>query len=208
MSIRINGVERPSTTAEYSNQAFDMHTMWANPNIYEPQRTTDFEFVLNFVDFNGNPINLSANGLTWSSEQAQEILRLAVVQCNIPHYSIEPIVERRGNTVQKFAGLPTFNNGQITVRDWIGANTKDILQAWQKLAVNMDTGKTGLMSDYKFTGHLLEYTPDRQLIRTWKLYGVWVSSIEEEPYNHENEGGARAITATLEYDHAEIESLA
>jgi hypothetical protein len=104
----------------------------------------------------------------------------------------------------KFAGTPEFDSGSIELNDYIGAGTKDVLMAWQRKSYDVKTEKVGLASDYKMTAYLLEYTPDYQLVRTWKLYGCWISGLSEGGYNHES-NDKHAITATIQYDRAEID---
>jgi len=137
-----------------------------------------------------------------SDEEAQEVIRIAVASAPVPHYSINALRQRRGNSVQTFAGTPEFPEGRLELYDWIGVNTKSILMAWQKKAANLETGKTGILTDYKKNAVLCEYSPDGQIIRAWDIYGCWVSSVEEQPFNHAENQTERRITATLQYDMA------
>ena len=59
------------------------------------------------------------------------------------------------------------------------------------------------MKDYKKNCTLIEYTQDFEQIRSWTLYGCWVSDIQEGDFDKENDG-KRKITAKLEYDRAEM----
>jgi hypothetical protein len=136
-------------------------------------------------------------------KKAEEYLKLNVVKANIPHFSIEPMKYTRGNDVIKFAGLPTFKDGEITVDDVVGLDTKSILMAWQGLAYNVHTRKGGRMKDYKKEATLYEYTQDFELVRKWNLHGCWISDINEGELDKENDG-KRQITATVQYDRAEM----
>ena len=136
MSIRINGQDRASTINELSPKHGTYH-LADNPNLYEIQRSNNFEFVV--MDINnivraGMP-DLKANRIA----NAQEILRLSVVSAPIPHFSQGVIPVRRGNSTLKFAGVPEFSAGTVTVNDYIGADTKAILMAWQNLSYNVQT---------------------------------------------------------------------
>ena len=106
--------------------------------------------------------------------------------------------------MMKAAGVPTFNNGTLVVNDFIGADTKAVLMAWQNLSYNVRTEKVGLMTDYKKEAYLIEYTPDYQQVRKWKLHGCWVSGISEDGYNQES-NEKNTISATIEFDWAEID---
>jgi hypothetical protein len=137
-------------------------------------------------------------------DKAQEIIRFSVVSASLPMFSQQPIEIRRGNSVMKAAGIPTFTDGSLVVNDYIGADTKSVLMSWQQLSYNVKTQKVGNMKDYKKTCYLQEYTPDYKLVRTWKLLGCWVSSIQEGEFNMED-GSKKTISATITYDYAIME---
>lgn len=176
-----------------------------NPSLYEPQRTNNFTFIVTGID------NILRVGV--SAEEAEDndyiknagnTLSFSVVSASIPMFSQEPITIRRGNSVMKAAGLPTFSEGSLEVNDYIGADSKSILMAWQNLSYNVNTEKVGLMGDYKKTCYLCEYSPDYKLVRTWKLLGCWISSLSEDGFNQES-GDKKVITARIEYDKAFME---
>lgn len=173
-----------------------------NPDLYEVQRSNTFEFVVTdiadllragAVKGDGRP--LVNNG--------QEVLRLSVVKAPIPNFKQEVLEIKRGNTIMKMAGVPTFDSGTLVVRDFIGADTKSVLMAWQKLSYDVKTEKVGRMSAYKKECTLVEYTPDWQMVRYWILKGCWVSSISQDDFDMES-GETKTISATIEYDRAEM----
>lgn len=135
--------------------------------------------------------------------RAQEYLKLHVIATSVPHFSLEPLTFKRGNDTIKFAGTPTWTEGSIKVDDIVGLDTKSILMAWQNLAYDVHSSKGGRMIDYKKKCTLAEYTQDYQLIRSWTLYGCWISNINESDFDRENDG-KRQLTATVEYDRAEM----
>lgn len=197
MAINYN-VNRTSMR-ETTSDSQGAYVLADNPKLYEIQRRNNFEFVVPNID------NILRAGTTTKIANAKEILRVSVVSAPIPHFSQNPIEIRRGNSMIKAAGVPTFTNGTLVVNDYIGADTKAILMAWQNLSYNVRTEKVGLMADYKKIAWLTEYTPDYQVVRKWKLSGCWVSSITEQDYNMDsNDKGT--ISATIEYDKAEIDT--
>ena len=201
--IRINGVDRPSTLDQVSQISHGAYVLADNPNLYEIQRTNNFEFIVTDID---NIMRAGAAGSESNAtiDNAQEVLRVSVSSAFVPHFQQETIAIRRGNSVQKFAGVPTFSEGSIQLNDYIGADTKAALMAWQNLSYNVRTEKVGLVTDYKKDAYLVEYTPDYQEVRRWRLHGCWVSNLTETEYNHDN-NEKHAITATIQYDRAEID---
>lgn len=171
-----------------------------NYDVYEVARTNNFEFVIPDTRF--LRAGAAPNSEAYISG-AQEIIRMSVVSSSVPHFQIEPLTLRRGNSVMKYAGVPTFPEGTITLKDYIGADTKSVVMAWQAMAYNVMTEKVGSLdvTPYKQDCYLNEYTPDYRLIRSWKLRGCWVGTITENEFNNE-QNEFKTITATLHYDSA------
>ena len=191
-----------STTHQTSAQMPNPGTYYLanNPSIYEIQRTNNFVFYTSgLADIIDIPSNTSAQ------TNADSILELSVSKSSVPHFKQQAIQIKRGNNTMKFAGVPEFESGSITVNDYIGSGVKDILMAWQARSYDVNTEKVGLAKDYKIDAYLLEYTPDYQLVRTWKLVGCWISGITEGEYNHES-NDKHTIDVTIEYDKAYMET--
>jgi hypothetical protein len=173
---------------------------------YEAARSGFFSLIVDDID---NIVRASYSGVHADAAdsdkiaRAQEILKLNVVKAPVPHFSIKVEQYRRGNDVVKFAGVPEFKDGSITVDDVVGMDTKSILMAWQSLAYNVHTRKGGRMKDYKKNCTLIEYTQDFEQIRSWTLYGCWISDLQEGDFDKENDG-KRQITANIAYDRAEL----
>lgn len=173
----------------------------ANKQVYEIQRGNNFEFI---PDSNIN--NIVAYGSdTKTFPNAQELLRLSVSSASVPHFSQNPIEIRRGNTSVKYAGVISWDSGTLEFYDFIGAETKDILMAWQARSGNPLYQTVGQQADYKCGGTLIEYTPDyNEIVRTWKLDGCWVSGITEDAFSFDA-NGARKIRVSIAYDRAYVD---
>lgn len=173
---------------------------------YEAARTGFFSLIVDDID---NIVNAAYSGEARDAAasdkiaRAQETLKLNVVKAPVPHFNVKVLEYKRGNDTVKFAGTPEFKMGSITVDDVVGLDTKSILMAWQALAYNVYTRKGGRMKDYKKTATLIEYTQDFEQVRSWTLYGCWISGISESDFDKENDG-KRQITAEIQYDRAEM----
>lgn len=180
----------------------------ANLASYEAARSGFFSLIVDDID---NIVKASYSGVTADAadgdkiSRAQEILKLNVVKAPVPHFTLGVNKFKRGNDTVTFAGTPEFESGSIVVDDFVGQDTrtKDILMAWQALAYNVYTRKGGRMKDYKKTCTLVEYTQDFEQVRSWTLYGCWISNVSEGEFDKENDG-KRQITAKIEYDRAEL----
>ena len=176
-----------------------------NPQIFEVQRNNNFEFVVTDID---GILRAGAIGTEKNSRfnNAQEMLRLSVTDAFVPHFQQQPVVIKRGNTEIKYAGVPTFSSGTLKFNDYIGADVKEILMAWQNMSCNIETEKVGSLdvTPYKKNCYLIEYTPDYRKIRTWRLYGCWISAIQEDPYTADN-GDKHSVSCTIEYDRAQVD---
>ena len=169
-----------------------------NPKHYEIQRSNNFMF---YVDLDGVAVKNS----DYATTNGTSVIQVACSKAFVPHFKQEVIPIKRGNSTIKFAGAASFDSGSIDVRDYIGSGAKDLLMAWQRLSYDVSTEKVGLTTDYKKDAFLLEYTPDYQLVRSWKLHGCWISAISEGEYSHES-NDARAISVTIEYDWSEVDA--
>ena len=187
-----------------SNSLSAMHISTNLAN-YEAARTGFFSLIVDDINnivsaaYTGDPSAATANDKIGA--QAQETLKLNVIQAPVPHFTLEALKYKRGNETVTFAGTPTFESGNIVVDDVVGLDTKSILMAWQGLAYNVHTRKGGRMKDYKKNATLIEYTQDFEQVRSWTIYGCWISSISEDSFDKENDG-KRKITAKIEYDRA------
>ncbi len=174
-----------------------------NPALYEPQRSNNFTFIVTDID-NILRAGADVNDDNAYIQNASQTLQFSVDAASIPFFSQDAITIRRGNSVMKAAGLPSFTDGSITINDYIGADGKSVLMAWQNLSYNVKTEKVGYMSDYKKTCYLCEYDPNYKLVRTWKMLGCWISNLSEDAFSMES-GDKKTITATIQYDKAFME---
>lgn len=174
-----------------------------NPHLYEPQRSNNFELHVPGLAGIVRP-GMLATDTNAAIPNADEILKLAVVSTNIPHFTQGIINVQRGNTEFKAAGRIQFGENQIVVNSLIGVNSKEILMAWQRLSGDPEKETVGLMSEYKKDAYLIEYDPSYNKIRQWIVKGCWVSGISETGYSNET-NEKMVMTATIQYDKAYID---
>jgi hypothetical protein len=185
-----------------------------NPQLYEIQRANCFEFLIHDAEslLQAGVDETDADETDYLTGN-QETVRLSVVSFDVPHFSQEEIEIRRGNSRMYAAGVPSFDAGTLEVNDYIGAGTKSVLLAWQRLSYDVTSEKVGRMGDwtdasgvvhqgYKKNCELIEYTPDfTQVVRTWDLVGCWVRELREGKYDM-NDGGKKIVSATIRFDRA------
>lgn len=173
---------------------------------YEQARSNFFTFIVNDLDNItrasydpevGDPTDLDI------IPNAQEVLKLSVDASSVPHYTLGTGQIRRGNSVIKYATVPSWDDGQLVVRDYVGIDTKSVLMAWQALAYNVNNDKGGRMADYKKTCTLIEYTQDFVEVRRWIIYGCFITALQEDQFDVTADG-ERKITCTVPYDRAEM----
>lgn len=198
MAINLQNVDKASTLHRAGDK-LGTYYLTDNPKYYEIQRSNNFVFYVNGLS---KQFNIANN--TYAAENADDVIKISVNKATVPHFTQTAIQVKRGNNTMKFAGTPEFGSGSIDLNDYIGAGTKDVLLAWQNKSYDVRTEKVGLASDYKKDAYLLEYTPDYQLVRTWKLMGCWISALSEGDYSHDS-AEKHTITATIEYDKAWID---
>ena len=191
----------------YESQIGTYH-LGENPQLYSPQRANNYEFIVTNLDGILRP-GATGNEANAVFRNAQEILRVSIAQAFVPHFTQETVEVKRGNSTIKFAGVPTFDSGDLQFHDFIGANTKEILMAWQNLSYNVYTEKVGSLDVneqyYKKDAFLIEYTPDYRKVRQWRLHGCWISSLSEDGYDNYN-GDKKMVSCTIQYDWAELDT--
>lgn len=189
----------------YESQIGTYH-LGENPQLYSPQRANNYEFIVTDIDDILRP-GATGDELNATFRNAQEVLRLSVSQAFVPHFTQSVVEVKRGNSIVKFAGVPTFGSGSLQFHDFIGANTKEVLMAWQHLNYNVYTEKVGSLdvTPYKKEAALLELTPDNRKIRQWRIHGCWISALSEGAYSN-YDGDKKIIDCTIEYDWAELDT--
>lgn len=168
-----------------------------SPKLYEPMRNNTFELVVEGLDDLVRAGKFVGDGNIYG---AQELIRLSVNKVNVPNFTQSIIEIQRGNTKLKFAGTMSFDTGSIEVIDYIGADSRSILMAWQKLSGDIEKETVGRAADYKKNCTLIEYTPDFEQVRAWKIYGAWVASVPTEELSNEGGNDKRVMSAQLVFD--------
>lgn len=173
-----------------------------NPDLYEIQRTNNFEFVVTGISSLLTPgIAEELAEDTDFIKNGQEVLRLSVSKSSIPSFTQSVITISRGNNKFKYAGAIEYKSGSLVINDYIGAKSKACLMAWRSLSYNEMTEKVGNASSYKKECTLIEYTPNYEVSCYWTLYGCWISALDFDDSDAENPG-KKTVTATIEYDRA------
>ena len=207
MAIQYNSFYKTGTPLVHqpSDEPHGTYHLADNGNLFEIQRSNNFEIVI--TDLNNIQRAATLGGESSDTfSNGEEIIRLSVTRSSVPHFQQNAIEVKRGNNTVKYAGVPTFSSGTLVVNDYIGAETKEVLMAWQNCSYDVYTEKVGLVDDYKKECRLIEYSPDYQVVRTWVLYGCWISQLQEDDYDSDS-NNKKTITATIEYDKASIETV-
>lgn len=203
MAIKINGrVLQSQLHNDTGTDSRGVRHMSANKELYEIQRSNNFAFIIPTGTL--APFKKSNSDNTIPVNTFAEAIRLSVNEATIPHFSQQPIEVKRGNGTLKYAGVPSFDAGQIVLNDFIGLQTVETLMAWQHASYDIDTEKVGIQSDYKIDCQLIEYSPDYQVVRTWTLYGCWISGLSEGSLSADD-NNVRRITATIQFDRAKLD---
>lgn len=217
MAINLGGKERNSakdwlvSDTKDEMQAPSAFRNLRDSRIYEPQRDNHFEFV---VEFGGDDKLLRwgehTEGLEINPDgyfdKVGDTLRVSLESAFLPTIGVGTINSNRGNSDIVFAGKPNIgHSGTLSFNDWIGARTYDICLAWFQLVYNQTTDKVGLAQDYKRTAYIYQYTPTWQLVRAWKLNGVFPTEVKGGDLSYANGTSQMKVSMTLSYDNFEID---
>ena len=152
-------------------------------------------------DIHDRPLGMIDGGKKVSFD-VNNILRIALVSHGMPNQSSEVISIRKGNEVIKFAGGVSYEDIDVAVTDFVGADVERIISAWDALRYNPRTGMINKATKYKRTGHIIQYSVDGSIIRSWLLKGAWVNSVKYGEYDRSNATGERNISFTIHVDKA------
>ena len=187
------------------NDGLSAYHLGSTHRAYQPAKKNFFEFIVEDLT------NLLKPGVEQELAQeadyitdGQEVIRLTVNKAPVPHYELNEIEIRKGNSSVWYAGTPTFSEGTLEVDDMIGANSKAVLEAWQNRAYNVLSDQGGRAMNYKKNCTLIEYTSDHVKVRSWRLIGCWIKGISENDYDKESDDLQR-VQATIRYDRAILE---
>lgn len=181
---------------------FGTYHLADNPTVYQPVRQNNFRFIVSGGAFD-RLLRVGENPDDDNSyiTNAQEIIDFSVVSFDAPHFSQDEIAIKRGNSTVYYAGVPTFNTKSLVINDFVGADGKSVLLAWQSLSYNVFEDTIPSSDKYKLNATVLEYLPDNTLVRYWDLIGCWVKELTEDGWSNEN-AGKKTVTATIRYDRA------
>lgn len=179
---------------------FGVFHLAENPRQYQPLRTNNFRFLVSGLDrlLRVGGDEADASDYIYNS---QEVLDFSVVSFVEPDFEQTEIPINRGNSTIYFAGKATYNAGDLVINDFVGADGKSILRAWQALSYNPIDDTIPSAEVYKKDAVVLEYTPDNTLVNYWELKGCWVQSISTNGYNNDNPD-KKTVTARIRYDRA------
>lgn len=179
---------------------FGTYHLADNPTVYQPVRSNNFRFIVSGLDnllrVAENP-DLSTSYIT----NAQEVIDFSVISFQPPHFTQDEIQVKRGNSTVYYAGVPTFDTNTLVINDFVGADGKSVLLAWQALSYDVINDTIPSSDKYKVDATVLEYLPDNTLVRYWDLKGCWVKGLSEDGWDNENPG-KKKVTATIRYDRA------
>jgi len=162
----------------------------ANAAGYEPQRQYNWFLELG-LDGEGNDVALS------------------VVDGFLPTRSSNELVIPYGNSVVYAPGRMVWNQGDITLRDWVDRDVAKLLLDWQVEVGNPQTGAIGLCSSVKRDCSIVLYPPnttdgtDVNVAgeKVWTLKGCWPQSVNPamNSLSHAQDGQIM-IGVVLRYD--------
>lgn len=133
--------------------------------------------------------------------ESERLLTLSVVSGALPSESNNVLNVQYGNTEIKVAGTYTIQSGTLVVRDFIQKDMEAVIEEWRSLVYNKETDGVGFASDYKKQARVIQFAPDGSYERTWKIEGVWPSSVDYGSLS-QSDNSLKEISITLEYDKA------
>jgi len=140
-----------------------------------------------------NNFILSIDGLEGSS------LDLVVQKAFLPRLQLNVLELRHGNDAKKYAGVASWEGGQVTIWDTLSQLELDAVLAWYQSTYDWETGVIGNSAEYKKAGTIREYAANSQFIREWRLQGLWISELDLGELDA-SQGEMKQISFTIQID--------
>lgn len=179
------------------------HLFINTANGFEPQRTNNFEMVITGLS------TIKPAGDDVYSEKVANMLKnmgddlvLSIKNGFTPKENISTLEVPYGNSLVKFAGKPTYDDGTIIWNDYYDKDIELILKAWQRAASNPKNGAIGDAKNYKRECIMTMYSPGYTVARRWLIHGCWVNHVNGDDMGNEN-NSIRTLSAGFVYDWAE-----
>lgn len=124
-----------------------------------------------------------------------------------PSRTIGEIVLSWQGMQAKIAGDPTFEPITLTFLDDYEQKARKTFEAWMKAITDQTSNEREAQIDYKtdVTLHLLGRKAG-EIIGTFKLFGVWPTTMDASELNMESPDTAQEFTVTLNLDYWEREA--
>lgn len=167
-----------------------MHIAANNNDDFEPQRSNNFELIINGLEGYTSPSGKKVN---------KEYITLSVASVNAPSVSVDTLDVSYGNSKAHYAGVASFGDGSITFNDYVGIDVAGMLNAWFNKVFDLKTHAIGRKSTYAKTANLIEYTPDGMVNKTWELHNFWIKSFELGEFSQED-NSIRKVSCQFVYD--------
>jgi hypothetical protein len=156
-------------------------------------RKLDTQKLLGDVRRNNNFI-VTINGVSDDND-----LELVIQKAFLPSVSLNVLDLRHGNDSKKFAGVATWNGGQMSIIDTLSKDELNAVLAWFKSTYDWTNAAVGVAKDYKKTGFITEYAADGKFTRQWKVEGMWISNIDLGALDASS-GELKEVALTIEID--------
>jgi len=159
--------------------AYERASHFATDVNYEIQRTNHFEVIIPDLNY----------------------IHLLVEDVKIPSININTIDLKQGNDTVKVASDPSFDSGDLVIKDAIGVDAERELEQWFHMVYDPHTGEMGLAADYKKTVRLVQWSPDHSVRRAWKCYGVFPTTFDPGGLSNTSPD-KKTLSMTLSVDRA------
>jgi len=114
-------------------------------------------------------------------------------------YQLGVLTVNNYNEPAKLAEKPELNEVSLVLHDNLSKKTVEDLWRWFTQVYDPETRRMGVPRDYKCDGELKVYTTKGELVRSFKLQGLWPSAVDLGEYSYEN-AELTQVTATLQVD--------
>lgn len=106
------------------------------------------------------------------------------------------------NSYFNFAGKRTWDTASMTMYDPVTPSGAQAVMDWARLTYEAVTGRAGYIDFYKKDLVYNDLGPVGDVVSEWIYKGAFVTKMDNQEIDWENEGDAQKITIEVTYDYA------
>lgn len=132
----------------------------------------------------------------------REQFEIAVQSTGLPSKSMEEVELGVGTERIYYAWRIQYEPLTATIRDFINSASYAFMENWAQKIHEVSSGRRGYKSEYSGTARLQQLGVDDEVIKEWKLTGIWPQAFNAGDVDQTSSNEQVTFEITFRYDRA------